>query len=231
MRSIGYHTIIDTVEANGDLNKEYTLVIDNKTLDEVVIQSTRAGKFSGMAYSEMSKEDIAKNNLGKDAPILLDQMASVVVNSDAGNGVGYTGLWIRGTDGTRINVTINGVPVNDAESQGTFFVNMPDFMSSVNSVQVQRGVGASSNGAGAFGAGINFQTNALNEKAYGQIMSSVGSYNTFKNTLAVGSGLINDKFSIDARASKITSDGYIDRAKSNLGSLYFSAGYYGKKMY
>ncbi|MBK7310524.1 MAG: TonB-dependent receptor [Sphingobacteriaceae bacterium] len=229
VRSIGYHTILDTVEANGDLNKEYTLVIDNKTLDEVVIQSTRAGKFSGMAYSEMSKEDIAKNNLGKDAPILLDQMASVVVNSDAGNGVGYTGLWIRGTDGTRINVTINGVPVNDAESQGTFFVNMPDFMSSVNSVQVQRGVGASSNGAGAFGASINFQTNALNEKAYGQVMSSVGSYNTFKNTLAVGSGLINGKFSMDARASKISSNGYIDRAKSNLGSLYFSAGYYGKK--
>lgn len=229
VRSIGYHTIIDTVEANDDLNKEYTLVIDNKTLDEVVIQSTRAGKFSGMAYSEMNKEDISKNNLGKDAPILLDQMASVVVNSDAGNGVGYTGLWIRGTDGTRINVTINGVPVNDAESQGTFFVNMPDFMSSVNSVQVQRGVGASSNGAGAFGASINFQTNALNEKAYGQVMSSMGSYNTFKNTLAVGSGLINGKFCIDARASKITSNGYIDRAKSNLGSLYFSAGYYGKK--
>jgi len=205
------------------------LVVDNKTLDEVVIQSTRAGKFSGMAYSEMSSDEISKNNLGKDTPILLDQMASVVVNTDAGNGVGYTGLWIRGTDGTRINVTINGVPVNDAESQGTFFVNMPDLMSSVNSVQVQRGVGASSNGAGAFGASINFQTNALNEKAHAQVISSVGSFNTFRNTLAVGSGLINGKFSIDARASKISSDGYIDRAKSNLGSLYFSAGYYGKK--
>lgn len=229
LRSIGYHTILDSIEVNSDLNKDYTLVIDNKTLDEVVIQSTRAGKFSGMAYSEMSSDEISKNNLGKDAPILLDQMASVVVNSDAGNGVGYTGLWIRGTDGTRINVTINGVPVNDAESQGTFFVNMPDLMSSVNSVQVQRGVGASSNGAGAFGASINFQTNALNEKAYGQLISSVGSFNTFRNTLAVGSGLINGKFSIDARASKISSNGYIDRAKSNLGSLYFSAGYYGKK--
>jgi iron complex outermembrane receptor protein len=229
LRTVGYHTVIDTVESNGDLNKEYTLVIDNKTLDEVVIQATRAGKFSGMAYGEMSKEDISKNNLGKDAPILLDQMASVVVNSDAGNGVGYTGLWIRGTDGTRINVTINGVPVNDAESQGTFFVNMPDFMSSVNSVQVQRGVGVSSNGAGAFGASINFQTNALNEKAYGHVISSMGSFNTFRNTLAVGSGLINGKFSVDARASKISSDGYIDRAKSNLGSLYFSVGYYGKK--
>ncbi len=229
VHSVGYHTISDTVEANGDLNKEYTLVIDNKTLDEVVIQSTRAGKFSGMAFSEMSKEDISKNNLGKDAPMLLDQMASVVVNTDAGNGVGYTGLRIRGSDGTRINVTINGVPVNDAESQGSYFVDMPDLMSSVNSIQVQRGVGASSNGAGAFGASINFQTNQLNEKAYGQVISTVGSYNTFRNTLAFGTGLINNKFTIDARASKITSDGYIDRAKSNLGSMYLSAGYYGKK--
>lgn len=229
VRSVGYQTIIDTVELNGDRLVEYTLPIDNKTLDEVVIQSTRAGKFSGMAYSEMNKDDIAKNNMGKDAPIVLDQMASVVVNSDAGNGVGYTGLRIRGSDGTRINVTINGVPVNDAESQGTFFVNMADLMSSVNSIQVQRGVGASSNGAGAFGASINFQTNQLNEKAYGQVISTAGSYNTLRNTLAFGTGLINDKFTIDARASKITSDGYIDRAKSNLGSLYVSAGYYGKK--
>ncbi len=229
VRSVGYHTLTDSVELSADQNKEYTLLIDNKTLDEVVIQSTRAGRFSGMAYSEMNKEDIEKNNFGKDAPLVLDQLASVVTNNDAGNGVGYTGMWIRGSDGTRINVTINGVPVNDAESQGTFFVNMPDFMSSVNSVQVQRGVGVSSNGAGAFGASINFQTNQLNEKAYGQVISTMGSYKTFRNTLAVGSGLINGKFSIDARASKITSDGYIDRAKSDLGSLYFSAGYYGKK--
>jgi iron complex outermembrane receptor protein len=229
VRSVGYHTLLDTVDVSADLNKEYTLVVDNKTLDEIVIQSTRAGKFSGMAYSEMSKEDIAKNNLGKDAPMLLDQMASVVVNTDAGNGVGYTGLRIRGSDGTRINVTINGVPVNDAESQGTYFVDMPDLMSSVNSIQVQRGVGASSNGAGAFGASINFQTNQLNEKAYGQVISTVGSYNTKRNTVAFGTGLLHGKFTMDARASKITSDGYIDRAKSDLGSLYFSAGYYGKK--
>lgn len=229
VRSVGYHTLTDSVELSADQNKEYTLVVDNKTLDEVVIQSTRAGRFSGMAYSEMNKEDIEKNNFGKDAPLVLDQLASVVTNNDAGNGVGYTGMWIRGSDGTRINVTVNGVPVNDAESQGTFFVNMPDFMSSVNSVQVQRGVGASSNGAGAFGASINFQTNQLNEKAYGKVISTMGSYKTFRNTLAVGSGLINGKFSIDARASKVTSDGYIDRAKSDLGSLYFSAGYYGEK--
>ncbi len=229
VRSMGYHTIIDSVEVSGELNREYALTEDNKTLDEVVIQSTRAGKFSGMAYSELNKDDISKSNFGKDAPMLLDQMASVVVNTDAGNGVGYTGLRIRGSDGTRINVTINGVPVNDAESQGTYFVDMPDLMSSVNSIQVQRGVGASSNGAGAFGASINFQTNQLNEKAYGQVISTAGSFNTFRNTVAFGTGLINDRFTIDARASKITSNGYIDRAKSNLGSVYFSAGYYGKK--
>jgi iron complex outermembrane receptor protein len=229
VKAIGYKAVIDTVEVTGTITKDYSLLMDNKSLDEVVVQSTRVGKFTGMAYSDLGKDELAKLNMGKDAPMVLDQMASVVVNTDAGNGVGYTGLWIRGTDGTRINVTINGVPVNDAESQGTFFVNMPDLLSSVNSIQVQRGVGASSNGAGAFGASINFQTNGLNEKAYGQVISTVGSFNTFRNTIAIGTGLINSKFSIDARASKITSNGYIDRAKSDLGSMYLSAGYYGKK--
>lgn len=229
IKCLGYKNVTDTIELNSDLNKNYTLILNNKSLDEVVVQSTRVGKFSGMAYSDIGKDELAKNNLGKDAPMMLDQMASVVVNTDAGNGVGYTGLRIRGSDGTRINVTINGVPVNDAESQGTFFVNMPDLVSSVNSIQVQRGVGASSNGAGAFGASINFQTNQLNEKAYGQIISTAGSFHTFRNTIAFGTGLLNNKFAIDARASKITSNGYIDRATSNLGSLYLSAGYYGNK--
>lgn len=229
IKYLGYRSISDTIKLNTDFSKDYTMLLDNKTLDEVVVQSTRVGKFSGMAFSDIGKDELAKNNLGKDVPMILDQMASVVINTDAGNGVGYTGLRIRGSDGTRINVTINGVPVNDAESQGTFFVNMPDLMSSVNSIQVQRGVGASSNGAGAFGASINFQTNQLNEKAYGQLISTTGTYNTFRNTIAVGTGLLNNKFTIDARASKITSDGYIDRAKSNLGSMYLAAGYYGKK--
>lgn len=229
VRAIGYRLIIDTVDVSVNSSRTYIMLADNKSLDEIVVQSTRVGKFSGMAYSDMGKDELSKINLGKDAPIILDQMASVVVNTDAGNGVGYTGLRIRGSDGTRINVTINGVPVNDAESQGSFFVDMPDLMSSVNSIQVQRGVGASSNGAGAFGASINFQTNQLNEKAYGQIISTVGSYNTFRNTIAVGTGLLNNKFTIDARASKISSNGYIDRAKSNLGSMYLAAGYYGKK--
>lgn len=229
VKCLGYKSIIDSVDITSDLQKDYVMLEDNKYLDEVVVQATRVGRFSGMAYSDMNKEELSKLNMGKDAPMILDQMASVVVNTDAGNGVGYTGLRIRGTDGTRINVTINGVPVNDAESQGTFFVDMPDLLSSVNSIQVQRGVGASSNGAGAFGASINFQTNQLNEKAYGQFISTAGSFNTFRNTLAFGTGLINNKFTLDARASRISSDGYIDRARSELGSLYISAGYYGKK--
>lgn len=229
IKCVGYKTFIDSIDISGSIQKDYVLVIDNKYLDEVVVQSTRVGKFSGMAYSDLGKEELSKMNFGKDAPMVLDQMASVVVNTDAGNGVGYTGLRIRGTDGTRINVTINGVPVNDAESQGTFFVNMPDLLSSVNSIQVQRGVGASSNGAGAFGASVNFQTNQLNERSYGEFVTTAGSFNTFRNTLSFGTGLLNNKFTLDARASRISSDGYIDRARSELGSLYVSAGYYGKK--
>jgi len=229
VKSPGYQPITDTVQINEDVFRTYTFKIDNKQLDEVIVNASRVTDNTGIAYSNLKSEEIAKMNMGKDALILLDQLPSVVVNSDAGNGVGYTGIRIRGTDQTRINVTINGVPVNDAESQGTFFVNMPDFISSVNSVQVQRGVGASANGAGAFGATINFQTNALNPKAYGFVSSSAGSFNTYKNTLAAGTGLLNNKFAIDARASMINSDGYVYRGFSRLGSLYLSAGYYGKK--
>src|SRR5436190_12404581 len=159
----------------------------------------------------------------------MNSLPNVVVNSDACNGVGYTGLRVRGSDATRVNVTINGVPVNDAESQGTFWVDMPDLLSSVNSIQVQRGVGASSNGAGAFGATINFETNAFHPKPYGQLISTAGSFNTFRNSLVGGTGLLNNKFSVDARASYITSDGYIDRAGSKLASYYLSGNYFGKK--
>ncbi|MBL7917806.1 MAG: TonB-dependent receptor, partial [Bacteroidia bacterium] len=229
VKCLGCVTITDTLSLNSDIEKTYTLKTDSKQLDEVIVNTTRVNSNSGIAFSNLSGDDISKTNLGKDALILMDQLPSVVVNSDAGNGVGYTGIRIRGSDQTRINVTINGVPVNDAESQGTFFVNMPDFISSVDNVQVQRGVGASSNGAGAFGGTINFQTNTLKPKAYGQISSSAGSFNTYKNTIAAGTGLLNNKYSIDARASMINSDGYIDRATSRLGSLYLSAAYYGKK--
>ncbi len=228
-RSLGYLDKTDTLIVNSNSVFDPQLSESNKQLDEVVVNATRVDKNSGMAFSNIDAETLKKQNLGQDAPYMLNQLTGVVVNSDAGAGVGYTGLRIRGSDGTRINVTINGVPVNDAESQGTFFVNMPDFVSSTNNIQVQRGVGASSNGAGAFGASINFQTNELKDKPYAQLISTTGSYNTFRNTLAAGTGLLNGKFTLDARASSITSDGYIDRAKSNLQSYYVAAGFYGKK--
>lgn len=228
-KCLGYSDKVDTITVINDTQYEPVLSLSNKQLDEIVVNATRVDKDNGMAYSNIDSETLKKHNLGQDAPYMLNNLAGVVVNSDAGNGVGYTGLRIRGSDGTRINVTINGVPVNDAESHGTFFVNMPDLVSSTNNIQVQRGVGASSKGASAFGASINFQTNSLNSKPYANIMSTAGAFNTYRNTVAVGTGLLNDKFIFDARASKINSDGYIDRASSDLKSYYISAGYYGKK--
>jgi iron complex outermembrane recepter protein len=228
-KSIGYLEKTDTLFLVGDSEFNPLLTKSNKELDEIVVNATRVDNNSGMAYSNVDAETLKKQNLGQDAPYMLNQLSNVVVNSDAGNGVGYTSLRIRGSDATRINVTINGVPVNDAESQGTFWVNMPDLTSSVNNIQVQRGVGASSNGAGAFGATINFQTNDLKDKPYANVISTAGSYGTLRNTLAAGTGLLNNKFTVDARASSITSNGYIDRAKSSLQSYYLAAGYYGKK--
>ena len=198
-------------------------------LQPLEVKAVRASDKAPFAKTNLSKEDIAKNNLGQDIPFLLNQTPSIVVNSDAGNGVGYTAMRIRGTDATRINVTLNGIPYNDAESLGSYFVDLPDFSSSVNSIQIQRGVGTSSNGAGAFGATINMSTNEYNEKAYGESNNSFGSFNTFKNTLKAGTGLIDGHFTVDARISRITSNGYIDRAKSDLKSFYFSTAYINKK--
>jgi len=228
-KCFGYLDREDTLLVLQDLNFNPILTVSSKQLEEVVVDATRVDKKNGMAFNNLSSSDIEKQNLGQDVPYVLNTLPNVVINSDAGNGIGYTGIRIRGSDGTRINVTINGVPVNDAESQGTFLINMPDLLSSTNNIQVQRGVGASSNGAGAFGATINFQTNELKEKAYANLISTAGSFNTFRNTLAAGTGLLHGKFSLDARASKVTSDGYIDRASSDLSSYYLAGGYYGKK--
>lgn len=225
----GYKPKIDSIEVKGDMAIEVTLTQNDVSLDEVLVYSTRVDNTSAFAHSDLNSEDIKKQNVGQDLPYVMNSMPSVVINSDAGNGVGYTGMRIRGTDGTRINLTINGVPINDAESQGVFFVNMGDIMSSANSIQVQRGVGTSVNGAAAFGASINMQTNQLHEKPYAELNNSIGSYNTVKNTIAAGTGLINNHFTFDARASRINSDGYIDRASSKLTSYYISGGYYGKK--
>jgi iron complex outermembrane receptor protein len=197
-------------------------------LSPVEVKAIRASENAPFTKTNLDKKEIAKLNLGPDIPFLLNQTPSVVINSDAGNGVGYTGIRIRGTDATRINMTINGIPYNDAESQGLFFVNLPDLSSSVNTIQVQRGVGTSSNGAGAFGATLNFSTNEVNHQAYAELNNSYGSFNTWKNTVKAGSGLLNDRFTIDLRLSNITSDGFIDRARTDLRSFYFSTACIGK---
>ena len=198
-------------------------------LSPVEVRAIRAGENSPFTKTNISKKEIAKTNLGQDIPFLLNQTPSVVINSDAGNGVGYTGIRIRGTDATRINVTLNGIPYNDAESQGTFFVDLPDFSSSAGSIQIQRGVGTSSNGAGAFGASINFSTNEVNKAGYVELNNSYGSFNTWKNTLKAGTGLLHDHFTADIRLSLISSDGFIDRASSNLKSFHFSTAYIEKE--
>ncbi len=198
-------------------------------LETLEVKSLKASNIAPFAKTNLTKEYIQKNNFGQDLPYILNQTPSAVINSDAGNGIGYTGIRIRGSDATRINVTINGIPYNDAESQGTYFVDLPDIASSVNSIQIQRGVGSSSNGAGAFGATIHLSTNEFNDKPYAELNNSYGSFNSWKNTVKAGTGLINDHFTVDTRISRISSDGYIDRASSNLKSLYFSTAYINKK--
>ncbi len=203
--------------------------LKTKELDDVIVYATRANKNTPTTYSEISREQIEDVNLGQDLPILLNWSPSLVTTSDAGAGVGYTGLRIRGSDATRINVTINGIPVNDSESHGVFWVNMPDLASSVDNIQIQRGVGTSTNGAAAFGATVNLQTNVPSQDAYAEVNNSFGSFNTRKHTLMYNTGLLNDKWTFESRLSKIASDGYIDRAESDLQSYFLSGGYYGKK--
>jgi iron complex outermembrane receptor protein len=200
----------------------------NLFLQPVEVKALRAGEKAPFTKTDITKKELETTNVGQDLPFLLNQTPSVVINSDAGNGVGYTGIYIRGTDDSRINMTLNGIPYNDAEEQAIFFVDLPDFASSVNSIQIQRGVGTSSNGAGAFGATINFSTNEFNEKPYAEVNNSFGGFNTWKNTIRAGSGLIDGHFTVDVRLSRISSDGYIDRATSNLKSFYLSAAWYNK---
>ena len=197
--------------------------------DEVNIIATRAHDKYPTAFLSISEKELHTLNQGKDIPTLLQGSPSTIVTSDAGNGIGYSGFSIRGTDLTRINVTLNSIPLNDAESQGVWFVDLPDMASSTANIQIQRGVGTSTNGAAAFGASINFMTSDLQQDPYGELNVSGGSYNTFKSTLRFGTGLIKNKLSVDGRLSYIHSDGYIDRAFSNLKSYYLSGGYYGKK--
>nr|WP_299072428.1 TonB-dependent receptor [uncultured Allomuricauda sp.] len=194
-------------------------------LDEVLVQAIRVTKEFPITFSNLDKDEIAPRNLGQDIPVLMNFLPGVVTTSDAGAGVGYTSIRVRGSDATRVNVTINGVPYNDAESQGTFWVNMPDFASSTESLQLQRGVGTSTNGASAFGASLNLLTDAFSNEAYARISSSVGSFNTLRNNLKFSTGLLNDHVEISGRLSRITSDGYIDRASSELESYFLQGAY------
>ena len=194
-------------------------------LNEVLVKAVRVNATSPITHSNIYKRELRKRNLGQDIPILMNYLPNVVTTSDAGAGVGYTGIRVRGSDADRVNVTINGIPYNDAESQGTFWVNMPDFASSTENLQLQRGVGTSTNGSGAFGASLNVLTDAISEKPIGEISNSFGSFNTRKHNIKFSTGLLNDKVEIAGRLSKITSDGYIDRASSDLKS-YFLQGTY-----
>ena len=226
---LGFETQEQTI--NLESNQELNIVLKASALmsDEVIIKATRAGENTPVAQTTINKESIRQMNGVADIPYQLELTPSLVATSESGTGTGYSSMRIRGTDMTRINITVNGVPLNDSESQGVYFVNMPDFSSSVNSIQIQRGVGTSTNGAASFGASVNFQTLTIEPKPYAQISSSVGSFNTFKENIAVGTGLINDKFTFDARYSKLNSDGYIDRGFSDHESMYLSAAYFGEK--
>jgi len=225
---IGYQPFEKNVELASNQVINVSLSISTTFTEEVTVSATRASNNSPTAFTNLSKKDIDKNNSGRGFEYLLEQTPSTVVTSNAGAGVGYTSIRIRGSDATRTNVTLNGIPLNDAEDQGVYFVDLPDLASSVDNIQVQRGVGTSTNGAGAFGASINIQTTTRHDTAYAELNNSAGSYGTIKNTVGVGTGLLGGHFTFDGRLSRINSDGYIDRASSQLKSYFLSGAYYGK---
>ena len=226
---IGFQDKIFQVELNTDKTIEINLEPETILTDEVLVSATRAKTKTPVAFSNVSKDELESKNLGQDIPYLLQLTPSFVATSDAGAGVGYTNFRIRGTDLNRINVSIDGIPISEAETHGTWFVDIPDLASSLENVQVQRGVGTSANGAAAFGGSIDLQTNTFNKEPSAEYRTSFGSFNTQKNTVSVGTGLIDGKFTFDARLSKVTSDGFIDRAYSDLKSFFVSGGYYTKK--
>ncbi|WP_159520914.1 TonB-dependent receptor [Sunxiuqinia indica] len=223
---IGYEPKRISVDVDGDTEQDIQLEPRHIMAEEVLVSATRAGDKTPVAKTTVNQSTIESRNMGQDIPYLLTMTPSYVATSDAGAGVGYTNFRIRGTDLNRINVTVNGIPMNDAESHGTWFVDIPDLAGSIENIQIQRGVGTSTNGAAAFGATINLQTSTLNKDAYAEYRTSVGSFNTFKNSVSAGTGLLNDHFTFDVRLSKVNSDGFIDRASADLKSFFTSAGYY-----
>ncbi len=223
---IGYETKQIEMSVPSNENLDVTLAVSHFMTEEVLVAATRANEKMPVAFSTVSKEEISEMNVGQDIPYMLSLTPSFVATSDAGAGVGYTYFRIRGTDMNRINVSINGVPMNDAESHGTFWVDIPELAASTENIQVQRGVGTSTNGAAAFGATINLQTTSLQSEPYAEYTGTAGSFNTFRNSVSAGTGLINGKFAVDARLSKVNSDGFIDRASADLKSFFVSAAWY-----
>ncbi|MDL2222876.1 TonB-dependent receptor [Bacteroidales bacterium OttesenSCG-928-M11] len=231
MKKVFLYTILCLLPYCNNLRAEDYL-IENDSLNSLRLQTvdiiaTRATEKTPIAYSNINKQEIKSYNLGMDIPYLLSLSPSVVSTSDAGANIGYTKFRIRGTDSNRINITSNGIPMNEAESHDVFWVNIPDFASSLQDIQIQRGVGTSTNGAGAFGASVNMKTEAISNESYGEFNAGYGSFNTQKVTFKAGTGLINGRWAFDTRLSSITSDGYIDRAEVDLKSYFLQGAYYG----
>jgi iron complex outermembrane recepter protein len=225
---VGYRPVQHTI-TDPDEFLEIRLYEQVYLSGEVFVSALRVDDTTPIAFTNISREDIESRNFGQDIPFLIQTSPSVVSTSDAGAGIGYTGIRIRGVDPGRINVTINGIPLNDAESHGVFWVNMPDLASSTQNIQIQRGVGTSTHGAGAFGATMNLQTAIMNPEAYGEINAGIGSFGTRKANVQIGSGILDNGWQVEGRLSKIDSDGYIDRASSDLRSFYLSGARHGNR--
>ncbi|BDD08958.1 TonB-dependent receptor [Fulvitalea axinellae] len=228
---VGYKTYELDLVVKSNLTLDVLLEDDQIVTETLIVQATRVSDDMPMTKTNLSAKDIEATNLGQDLTYLLEATPSVVATSDAGAGIGYSGIRIRGISSQQINVTVNGIPLNDSESHSVYWVNLPDFASSVENIQIQRGVGTSTNGSAAFGASVNVLTEGSRKEAYAETSNSFGSFNTVKNTVKFGTGLINDRFAVDARLSKITSDGYIDRAESDLKSLNLTASYFGENQW
>jgi len=226
---VGYETMKQTVEVSSGTSVTIKLKPSVNLQDEIIIQGTRADERTPMTVQNINKDEIKALNMGQDVPFLINSSPNIVTTADGGTGIGYTGMRIRGSDMNRINITVNGIPLNESETHAVYWVDLPDFASSLDNIQIQRGVGTSTNGAGAFGATINLQTNKPTTEPYAELGQTFGSFNSKKSTISAGTGLINNKWVVEGRASKITSDGYVDRATANLNSIYGSASYYGVK--
>jgi iron complex outermembrane receptor protein len=227
---VGYETETRRLSVTSDLDLgNVAMKLATLLVEEVMVTATRAGEKTPVAYTNLDREEITSRNFGQDVPFLLSMTPSLVTSSDAGHGIGYTSMRIRGTDASRINVTINGIPLNDAESHLVYWVDLPDIATSVDNIQIQRGVGTSTNGAPAFGASVNLMTRKVEKKPYASYEGTFGSFKTFRNAISAGTGLMKDHFAVDLRLSDMHSDGYIDRSWTDLQSYYASAGYYDSK--